>query len=120
MVKADDQDPVVKLGAGGTVSGRVVDESGTPVEGAIVKLHFEQREVAEVFALMHPAAQVVSDAKGEFRFDALTPGYKFRFTFSKGKKNFGPEYDQAPKLQIEKHGESKDLGDQKIQTLGGE
>ena len=45
FVKEGDKDPVVKLGPGGTVTGRVVDGDGKPVRGLIVNLayytHFE-------------------------------------------------------------------------------
>jgi hypothetical protein len=115
VVKADDADPVVKLGAGGTVRGRVVNAAGVPIEGVIVNVHFEQREVEELYKRMRPAEPVVSDAKGEFRFDTLAPGSSFRFTFNKGKKSLGPDYRAAPKHQIEKHDETKDLGDLKLE-----
>ncbi len=113
---ADTKDPLVTLGGGGGVTGRVVDGAGQPVEGVTVKLHFDRREVAEAFEVIAPASPVTTDAKGHFRFDTLPPGWQFRFTFSKGAKRFGPDYDKAPKFQTEKHGELKELGDMKLDS----
>ena len=118
---ADTKDPLVKVGSGGSVTGRVVDESGQPAEGVMVKLHFERREVAEAFAVVAPTAPVTTDAKGNFRFDTLPPGWKFRFTFTKGVKRFGPDYQKATRYEVDKNGETKDVGDQKLEpTKDGE
>src|SRR5262249_7349373 len=83
IVKADDKDPVVKLGPGCTATGRVVDTDGQPIAGMTVHLHFTRREVTEAceplnaiyeWAMRVGRREVVTDAKGEFRFDALFSG----------------------------------------------
>lgn len=119
-VKEADAKPVVTLGSGGTVKGRVVDDDGKPLAGIAIKLYFDRREVAEVYGGLNENRQAVTDMDGKFEFETLLPGYQFRFLFSKGKKSFSPDYEKAPRYSVGKHGETKDLGDQKIQTRDGE
>src|SRR5262245_46300595 len=124
VVKEGDKDPVVKLGAGATLTGRIVDASGKPIGGATVDLYYTRREVSEVSEPLTkdytPAMRVahreaVTDANGEFRFDALFPGHEFRLLFYKGKKRLGPEYDKPPRYSIDKHGDALKLGDVKVE-----
>jgi RNA polymerase sigma factor (sigma-70 family) len=124
VVKADDKEPVVKLGPGCTASGRVVDAEGQPIAGMTVHLYFTRREVTEAceplnanfeWAMRTGRRDTVTDANGAFRFDALFPGQEFRMVFSKGRKWFGPEYNKAAKHAIVKHGDVMSLGDLKIE-----
>jgi RNA polymerase sigma factor (sigma-70 family) len=119
-VKAADKDPVVKLGPGGVLTGRVVGADGKPIAGVTVALHYARREVGEVSHVldgeeerigMNQSRQVVTAVSGEFRFDHLFPGYEFRLLFHKGKKQYGPEYGKAPRYTVAKHGEERKLGD---------
>jgi hypothetical protein len=114
VVKEADENPVLKLGPGGTAKGRVVDQNSKPLAGITVKLYFGRREVAEIYSLLGENRRAVTDANGAFAFDTLNPAYEFRFLFSEGKKQVGPTYDKAPRHVISKHGETKNLGDLRI------
>jgi protocatechuate 3,4-dioxygenase beta subunit len=127
-VKASDKDPVVKLGPGGVVSGRVVDAEGKPIAGVTVDLHYTRREVSEVaHALAREEGrigrrlpqQVVTGPGGDFRFDTLFPGCELRLTFQKGRKRYGPEYHKAPRHTVARHGDELKLGDVPITPADG-
>jgi RNA polymerase sigma factor (sigma-70 family) len=122
-VRADDKNPVVKLGPGGTLTGRVVDPDGKPVGDVTVIVYYGRRAVGEASEPLNAeAAEVLrtgrrvalTAADGAFRFDALFPGEEFRLTFTKGKKRLGPEYAKAARYTIEKHGDALALGDLKL------
>jgi hypothetical protein len=115
---AETKDPVVKLGDGGTVTGRAVDAGGKPVGGLTVKLYFARRAVQEAFEAL--GSEIVTDANGEFRITPLFPGEEFRLLFRKGNKRVGPDYDKAGKHTAEKHGDTLKLGDVKLEAKGGE
>ncbi len=119
-VKAADKEPVVKLGPGGRVTGRVVGADGKPIAGVTVDLHYARREVIEVSQVLdgeegrigsNRPRQAVTGPDGAFRFDTLFPGFEFRLLFQKGKKQYGPDYQKAPKHTVAKHGDERKLGD---------
>jgi protocatechuate 3,4-dioxygenase beta subunit len=127
-VKASDKDPVVKLGPGGVVRGRVVDAEGKPLAGVTVDLHYTRREVSELSRALageegrirtRLPPQVVTGPGGELRFDTVFPGCEFRLTFQKGKKRYGPEYEKAPRHTVAKHGDELKLGDVPITPAAG-
>jgi RNA polymerase sigma factor (sigma-70 family) len=120
VVKGSDGNPVVRLGPGGTAKGRVVNQDGKPLAGITVKLYFDRREVAEVYSPVNENRQAVTGADGAFEFDNLLPGYEFRLLFSKGKKEVGPEYRNAPTHKVGKHGETLRLGDFKPSPADGD
>ena len=75
VVKADDKDPVVKVGPGGTATGRLVDGDGKPLGEVTVQVHFVRREVAEASEPLNPdnepavrrgRRETVTDAAGAF------------------------------------------------------
>ncbi len=117
-VKEADENPVLKLGPGGTAKGRVVDTDGKPIAGITVKLYFERREVAEIYnrrvTSLNDNRTADTDVDGKFEFDTLAPGFQFRFLFSKGKMDLGPDNGKAPRATIGKHGEIKNVGELKI------
>jgi hypothetical protein len=122
-LRADDKAPVVKLGPGGKLTGRVLDADGKPVGDVTVIVYYGLRSVGEASEPLNAdGAEVLrtgrrvtlTDANGEFRFDALFPGQEFRLTFIKAKKRLGPEYANAARYTIEKHGDAIDLGDMKL------
>jgi RNA polymerase sigma factor (sigma-70 family) len=120
IVKAADKEPAVKLGPGGSVSGRLVGADGKPIAGMTVYLHYARREVCEVSHVLDGdperigrclPRQAVTGADGTFRFDCLFPGFEFRLLFHKGKKQYGPDYEKAAKHTVAKHGDERKLGD---------
>ncbi|MFL5339239.1 MAG: sigma-70 family RNA polymerase sigma factor, partial [Gemmataceae bacterium] len=124
MVKAGDKDHVVKLGPGGTVTGRVVGTDGKPAEGMIVRLLVTHIGVGIATKLLDAnkerrydigGRQVSTDKNGEFRIDALFPGYEFRLFFLKAGKNYGPDHLKAPRHTIARHGETLNLGDLRLE-----
>jgi len=66
---------VIKLDAGLTISGKLVDADGNPVEGSVVA------EPADVPSVLLPGIhhQARSNAAGEFEMEALSPG-RYRLT----------------------------------------
>lgn len=114
---AETKDPVVKLGDGGTVTGRAVDAGGKPAAGLNVQVYFARRAVQEAFEALGP--DIVTDANGEFRIAPVFPGEEFRLLFRKGNKPVGPDYDKAGKHSVEKHGDTLKLGDVKLEGKDG-
>ena len=51
---------------------------------------------------------------GEFRLDAVFPGYDFTLLFESGKKSFRPVFKKVKRPMIEKHGGTLDLGDMTV------
>jgi RNA polymerase sigma factor (sigma-70 family) len=116
VVKEDDKDPVVTLGPGGAVTGRVVDPDGKPIAGMIVTLRFDHQTVAAVHDLLHWGKQVTTGADGTFRIGTVIPGHGFRLGLGKGPKQYGPQ--GAPQHQVKKHGDTLKLGDIKAEPRG--
>jgi hypothetical protein len=128
IVKAADKEPAVKLGPGGSVRGRVVGADGKSIAGVTVNLHYARDEVCEVSHVLDGEKegigrclprQTVNAADGTIRFDCLFPGFEFRLLFHKGKKQYGPDYEKAPKHTIAKHGDECKLGDVAVMPREG-
>ncbi|MEQ1892876.1 MAG: sigma-70 family RNA polymerase sigma factor [Planctomycetota bacterium] len=66
---------------GGSVSGRVLDDAGEPLQGADVWTFDQDQpldELGEVLAFVHPRPNdlcTMSDARGEFRLDGVPAGW---------------------------------------------
>src|SRR5262249_26032770 len=112
VVKESDADPVVTIGPGATVVGRVVDADGNGIAGVIVSVGHQRREAASVFDLLHHSQQVVTDPTGGFRIDGVVPGHGFRLAFAKGSKNLGPTPDKVH--EASNPGEIKNVGEVKV------
>jgi len=121
MVNVDDKKPIVKLGSGGSVTGRVVDENGKPLGGIRVSLIFEHREVSNAFDVLKKT-DLATDRNGEFRIDTVFPGQEFRLLFYQGKKQIGPDYDKTQKYSVAKHSDTLKLSELKLDPakLAGE
>ncbi len=115
-VKADDKNPTVKLGTGGSVTGRALDKEGKPLVGLSVQLAFTRREVTEAFNALKKLDLPTTDANGEFQIDTLFPNQEFILHFMKGSKRFGPDFDKMPKYTIKSHGDTLKLGDLKLEA----
>jgi hypothetical protein len=106
------------------VTGRIVGVDGKPIAGMVVKLYYTRREVTETSDLLNvnddrtglvARREVTADANGEFRIDALFPGFEFRLTYMKGRKFYGPDYGNAPRYTVAKHGDTLSLGDLRLE-----
>jgi hypothetical protein len=64
--------------SGGTVTGRIVDQSGNPVEGAVVRLEGTQNR------------KFITDANGFYRFDNVTTNGFYTVTPSRANYSFTP------------------------------
>jgi hypothetical protein len=113
VVGEADRDPVVTLGPGGAVTGRIVGADGKPIAGVSVLVRFDHPGVQGVSELLRGWKAVVTGADGKFRVGTLFPGHGFRLQMSKGAKFYGPPLNLAPQHKVEKHGEQLDLGDVK-------
>jgi hypothetical protein len=110
MLKGDEKDDLVaKLRPWGTVTGRVVDENGTP------------RTDVEIFSttrmVLDPErgdleGKPTVDAQGRFRIDGLVPGVKYDAWGQSAGKADGPILKG---VQVGS-GEVKDLGDLRLPT----
>ena len=108
---ADAKNPVMKLGIGGSVTGKAVGADGKPLAGLTVELTYPRREARAASDLLKKAESIITDANGEFRIDTLFPGQEFQLSFSRGKKQYGPGQAKAPKHTLAKHGDTLKLGD---------
>ena len=66
----------VKLGPGGTVTGRLIDEKGRPLSGVGVRWSHWERTAEEIRAYLYQGKRIVTDADGKFAFQVV-PGVKF-------------------------------------------
>ena len=74
------QGVVIRMTGGGTITGRVVDPSGDPVPGALVKTHHTEyvddpfwRSLGDAYPSAAARKQVRSDDDGWFQIAGLTP-----------------------------------------------
>jgi hypothetical protein len=109
-VNEADENPVLKLGPGGTAKGRAVGADGKALAGITATIYFARREVAEVYSPINSERFALTDSNGEFSFDTLMPGYSFRFLFTRGKKSLGPDYQKAKQFEVKNHGDVLDVG----------
>jgi RNA polymerase sigma factor (sigma-70 family) len=115
LVKADDQTAVLKLGPGGSVTGRALDPNGKALAGLRVTVSFDHREVSNAFDALNKDKQLTTDATGQFQIDTVFPGEPFRLFFHQGKKRFGPDYDKAPKYTVAREKDTLKIGDLKLE-----
>jgi RNA polymerase sigma factor (sigma-70 family) len=116
VVRESDKDPVVTVGPGGLVTGRVVGANGKPIADVTVGVMFDHPAVENLAEGIRAICKtVVTDAEGKFRIDTLVPGHGFRLRFSKGAKNYAPHPNRAPRHKVEKHGDTLKLGDVKAE-----
>ncbi len=119
-VTAEDKNAILKLGPGGSVTGRVVDPKGKPLAGLRVSVVFDHREVSNAFDALNKADQLTTDSNGQFHVDTVFPGQQFRLFFQKGRKQFGPPFDKAPRYTVAKDNETLTIGELKLDLPEGE
>lgn len=110
---AETKDPVLTLGAAGTLTGRAVDANGKPITGLDVHVRYGNRPVQEAAGGIRTTT--TTDANGEFRVDGVFPGQEFQVFYHKGRMRFGPDYELAPKRALARHGDTLKLGDLKLE-----
>ncbi|MFO0807830.1 MAG: sigma-70 family RNA polymerase sigma factor [Gemmataceae bacterium] len=93
ILHGDEATPaVIKLGPGGAVAGRVVDEDRKPLAGIAVKLIFrvDNREAAEMHFHVQRSKPAETAADGSFRIDELVPFVEFTLGFGTQRKGYEP------------------------------
>jgi RNA polymerase sigma factor (sigma-70 family) len=117
-LKGDEKEPQeVKLGPGGAVKGRLVDEEGRPRAGVTVQLHHRERTAEEIHDHAHRSRAVETDSDGRFRIDEVVPGVKFFLRLRKGKQTLDPAAKLADASVAP--GKLDDLGDIKVKLEPG-
>jgi protocatechuate 3,4-dioxygenase beta subunit len=102
-LKGEQKEPLtVKLEPCGSATGRLLDQDGEPVAGAVVRLDTESHHDSA-------PAKVKTDKDGRFRFEGIVPGQSHQARF--GPPPFG-QYLYKPFTL--KPGECKDLGDERV------
>jgi len=114
VLAGTDKDPVVKLGPGGSVSGRVVDTEGQPMVGVRVRIQYDHRQLIEAFEFLKRKAPQLTDAKGEFRVDTLFPGQLFQVEFYDDKRQIGPTAEKSPRVSVQENAEALNLGEWRL------
>ena len=84
------------------------------------------RDEADFATLRRYASQLGADVVALQEVDGpasaarVFPGYEFRLTFQSGKRAIGPNYQDATKHTVAKHGDTLKLGDLKLEPMKGE
>jgi len=134
VVRGDEKESVtVKLQAWASVSGRLLDDDGQPIQNA--KLWFTEVPRGKVGAPraldvgLHvdariagkPSPDPVTDADGRFKVEGLVPGLKYNLAWVDQLGAFDLEHFRWKGLAFSnlvlKPGETKDLGDVKLQPF---
>jgi RNA polymerase sigma factor (sigma-70 family) len=101
---------IVRMQPWGALTGRLVGADGKPFTGIHVRLHYPRLASP---GLRPPDGDIVTDADGRFRVEALVPGLKHELTLERGKDD--PLSAGTPlKGLVVQPGETKDLGDIKV------
>ncbi|MFO0807823.1 MAG: sigma-70 family RNA polymerase sigma factor [Gemmataceae bacterium] len=99
--KANGEAVAVRLEAGATVVGRLVDADGKPRGGVELAVYFHTRSNRKFWTDYSPD-RTVTDADGRFRMAALVPDHDYMLDDGRGDVRFGDGL---------RPGEVKDLGD---------
>jgi hypothetical protein len=117
-LQGDEKGPiVVKLGAMGTIKGRLLDAAGNPLAGVAVDVNYRERDPITLHQVISEAKQSVTDATGAFTIDELIPEMKFDLSVCRGKQQFEREAKNAESVLQLKPGECRDLGAIKMKLV---
>jgi RNA polymerase sigma factor (sigma-70 family) len=116
VLRGDEKEPVsVRLQPVGTLTGRVVDPEGKPVEGAKVRL--EYRDAAGKRMRLGFGHSGQTDAAGRFTFADVHAGPRFVLRASKGGENGGLYYEsRAGEHGPVRPGATTDVNDLKVKA----
>ena len=113
LVSADSKGPaVLKLGAWGIITGRLIDPDGKPIAGASVRMRYQGHGPALLFQDLTKDRAATTDADGRFRQNAPFADAKLAINFSRQGRylNIGGDYRNLTLAA----GEAKALGDVKV------
>lgn len=114
-IRGNEQQPlIVKLGPLGKLTGRFLEEDGSPLEGATILLNPDSENVNELYRFAAPKTEsVITDKEGRFTLETILPDMPFSVAIIKGKQR----YQGKPKIGIlrVKPGENLNLGDRKLE-----
>jgi RNA polymerase sigma factor (sigma-70 family) len=110
-LQGDEKPPLVmKLGATGSIKGRLLDTEGQPLAGVVVDVSYQEGEANKLNQIMSGTKQIVTDADGAFAIDELIPDLKFEILVRRGNQRYERE-DKGAETTIQlKPGESRDVG----------
>ncbi|VTR95097.1 RNA polymerase sigma factor, sigma-70 family OS=Singulisphaera acidiphila (strain ATCC BAA-1392 / DSM 18658 / VKM B-2454 / MOB10) GN=Sinac_5058 PE=4 SV=1 [Gemmata massiliana] len=126
VLKTGDKAPVVTLGPGGRITGRAVDENGSPLAGLKVEASSFSRTGGALGAnwRLGELNSQTTGTNGEFQIDALLTEHTFSLSFSQGARYYqrvSPQPGQPPnrlgRSPVAKLGETTDLGDIKLKPV---
>jgi hypothetical protein len=106
----------VRLQPWGTVTGRLVDAEGQPRSEFGIQPKMILKNRVRMTRLNHYENRVFTAANGTFRVEGLIPGQAYRLVFENAS---GSETNQGVELVPMKPGETRDLGDVKIEAPRG-
>ncbi|HEY7312760.1 MAG TPA: sigma-70 family RNA polymerase sigma factor [Gemmataceae bacterium] len=110
VVRGEEKEPlVVKLRPVGTVSGRLLDGDGNPLEGVEVSIVAQTDIGRELYRFAPTGNLSVTDTEGRFRLEGVVPDLKFTLNLRRGRTFFVGERSIGAR-QL-KPGEILDLGD---------
>jgi protocatechuate 3,4-dioxygenase beta subunit len=104
---SEEKNPTIKLGPGGTVTGRILDSEGKPIPNVRVELNFSNREIEEAYRGLHKITAVETDQNGQFRFEQVFPDEKFYYAVLTKPATVSINNN----LPAPGHGKTLDLGD---------
>jgi RNA polymerase sigma factor (sigma-70 family) len=115
-IRGDEKGPVVvKLGPLGKVSGRFLEEDGTPLAGAEVSVNAQDEIGRELYRFATPTRKPArTDKDGRFTLDGIVPGLPIYLQTHRGEQY----YAGKPRIGLLKlkAGEARHLGDRKLEV----
>jgi RNA polymerase sigma factor (sigma-70 family) len=113
IVRGDEKEPItVNLQPWGVVAGRLIDAEGKPLAGVGVLAHYPGQPSPGIWIADRAEK---TDAEGRFRLDRLMPAVSFSPILT-GKTDVKLSAEALKELTI-KPGESKELGDIRVQVV---
>jgi RNA polymerase sigma factor (sigma-70 family) len=108
---------IVKLGAPGVLTGRLLDAAGQPLADVVVDVRYRDRAAERTQNEIYDGKKVVTNADGGFQFVTVIPDLPFELAFRRGRQRFAPAAPAAEgRIQV-KAGEHRDLGSVPVRLL---
>src|SRR5262249_25312986 len=115
VVHGTEEGPItVRLEPWGALTGRLIDEQGQPVAGALLRLHYPDLPRP---GFLWPHLEFRTDAQGRFRVESLRPAEKHRLSVAgDDKRTVTPAAAGQLTSLSAAAGEVKDLGDVRVKV----